>query len=194
MTTAGPGGRLLLLVRHGESVWNTLGRVQGQHPAPGLTARGRRQAAEAANRLGPAVPDRLLTSDASRARETAAVIGDAVGLVPEVMPLLRERHWGWFQGRPRAEAERYESLLEDGEPLPGGESRRDVADRLTRLLVSAGLEPGGAPVVLVTHGDLIRVAVQMLLGAGPATPPVNGSVTALPLRGLTRRAAGVPGR
>jgi probable phosphoglycerate mutase len=84
----------LLLVRHGESTWNLVGRVQGQPASPELTERGRRQAADAgAELLGRGIR-RLLTSDLVRPRQSAEIIGGALGFEPEATPILRERHYG----------------------------------------------------------------------------------------------------
>lgn len=160
----------LLLVRHGESTWNVAGRMQGQTAGPALTDRGRRQAVEAAAQLLAFGAARLLTSDLVRARQTAAVIGMALGLEPEPDPLLRERHYGTWQGVDSADVIRATRSLPDHERVPGGESRVDVRQRWANLVTALGLVRG--PVVLVTHGNLIVEAA-----GGPL--PENGSVTHL---------------
>lgn len=160
----------LLLVRHGESTWNAVGRIQGQATGPELTELGRRQAAAAAVRLLQARPRRLLTSDLDRARQSAEIIGGVLGLEPEPEPLLRERHYGTWQGRSSSVAVLAAAGLADHQPLPGGESRVDVRRRWRTLLPQLRGEPG--PVVLVTHGVLIAEAT------GGAVPD-NGSVTRL---------------
>jgi probable phosphoglycerate mutase len=158
----------LLLVRHGESTWNLVGRVQGQTASPELTERGRRQAADAgAELLGRGIR-RLLTSDLVRARQSAEIIGGALGLEPEATLILRERHYGIWQGRDSAEAVPVARSLADHEPLPGGESLADVRRRWGTLV--ARLRGADGPVVLVTHGSLIAEV------AGAAQPD-NGSIT-----------------
>jgi broad specificity phosphatase PhoE len=57
------------------------------------------------------------------------------------------------------------------DPLPQGESREDVLNRLRRLLPTLG--PG--PVVLVTHGDVIAAAMTLLTSSTDG-PPANGCV------------------
>ena len=57
----------LLLVRHGQSEWNALGKMQGHADSP-LSAEGRKQARNAARRLG--VFDLIISSDLQRASET----------------------------------------------------------------------------------------------------------------------------
>ena len=162
----------LLLVRHGESTWNAAGRMQGQTASPALTDRGRRQAVEAGAQLLARGAERLLTSDLVRARQTAAIIGTTLRLEPEVNPLLRERHYGTWQGRDSAEAIRATRSLPEHERVPGGESLLDVRQRWATLL--AALRGIRGPVVVVTHGDLVVEAA-----GGPL--PENGSVTRLML-------------
>ncbi|MPZ63179.1 MAG: histidine phosphatase family protein [Propionibacteriales bacterium] len=159
----------LLLVRHGESTWNAAGRVQGQTASPELTDLGRRQAAAVAAKLLGRGPRRLLTSDLVRARQSAEIIGKALRLEPEADPLLRERHYGAWQGMNIADAVRVARSLADHQRLPGGgESLIDVRRRWRTLL--AELRGALGPVVLVTHGNLIAEAVG-------AADPKNGSVT-----------------
>ena len=67
------------LVRHGQSTWNLQHRVQGQRDEPALTVLGRRQAVDAARELVGARPVRLLTSDLTRAVQTAGIIGRSSG-------------------------------------------------------------------------------------------------------------------
>lgn len=157
----------LLLVRHGQSTWNAAGRVQGQTMSPELTDLGRRQASVVAARLLERRPRRLLTSDLVRARETARIIGEVLGLEPEHDPLLRERHYGAWQGGPLGDAVRVARSLADHEPLPGGESLVDVRHRWQRL--AAGLRGLPGPVVLVTHGNVIA-------DAAGAADPANGAI------------------
>jgi broad specificity phosphatase PhoE len=162
----------LLLVRHGESTWNAAGRMQGQTVSPELTECGRRQAVEAGAQLLARGAERLLTSDLVRARQTAAIIGTTLRLEPEVNPLLRERHYGNWQGSDSGEAILATRSLPDHERVPGGESLLDVRRRWATLL--AGLRGICGPVVVVTHGNLIVEAAGVPL-------PRNGSVIRLML-------------
>lgn len=166
----------LLLVRHGESTWNAAGRMQGQTVSPELTERGRRQAVEAGAQLLARGAERLLTSDLVRARQTAAIIGTTLRLEPETDPLLRERHYGTWQGSDSAEAIRATRSLPEHERVPGGESLLDVRQRWATLL--AALRGVRGPVVVVTHGDLIVEAAGVPL-------PQNGSVLRLTLNQST---------
>jgi broad specificity phosphatase PhoE len=169
VTGSHPG---VLLVRHGESTWNRAGMVQGQTAHPRLTRRGRAQARAVAATLAPVGVTRILTSDLRRATQTAAIMGRALRVVPEPTPVLRERHWGTWQGRRRAAAEAHARMLAPDEPLPDGESVVDVRQRVVALLRDLA-RPTGV-VVLVTHGDVIA----SLLGTRTVT---NASTHRVPL-------------
>jgi len=88
----------LLLVRHGETDWNAEGRLQGHTDRP-LNDFGRRQAAALAERLADDDIDAVYASDLARARETAEILADRLGLAVVTDPDLRERNWGQL-GRP----------------------------------------------------------------------------------------------
>ena len=93
----------LLLVRHGESEWNALGKWQGQANPP-LTDQGRRQAQQAAGVLGAF--DAIVASTLQRAAETAAIISEVMGVGPVLVEEdLQERSAGPWQGLTRVEIE-----------------------------------------------------------------------------------------
>lgn len=87
----------IYLVRHGESQWNILKRIQGQRDIP-LTHRGLNQAHLIGNRLVGEKIDRIYSSDLKRAYTTAKIIGDKIGL--EVIPMkeFREINFGIWEG------------------------------------------------------------------------------------------------
>lgn len=183
------------LVRHGQSTWNREGRLQGQTNYPSLTDLGRRQAATAAATLcgrldGPAI---LWSSDLVRAVMTASAIGTRLGLPVHHDEALREQSLGRLEGRLAR------SLTP--EPTPpgshvgdirwgGGESTADVYRRVGRFLTRELVHPTiWAPhIILVSHGDTIRVAQAWLLGRGPRDLEreeiPNGSVTSVRFKGL----------
>ncbi|AQA06071.1 hypothetical protein BVC93_02595 [Mycobacterium sp. MS1601] len=146
-------------VRHGESTWNRLGLMQGQTRWPALTADGVRQAHAAAETLMPHAPALVISSDLRRAAETADIIGGRLDVPVRYTPLLRERCWGIFEGRPVADGHRAEAALSADEALPHGEARNDVARRLRSLLERLTTDAG--PLVAVTHGDVLREAISM---------------------------------
>src|SRR5690606_40076504 len=98
-----PGMTHLLLCRHGQSTWNAAGRWQGQADPP-LSDLGRLQAQHAAKAVGAV--DLIVASDLERARDTALIIAEAIGVGPVVIePDLRERDAGEWSGLTREEIE-----------------------------------------------------------------------------------------
>jgi broad specificity phosphatase PhoE len=164
--------RRLLLLRHGQSTWNADGRWQGQADVP-LSTLGEAQAREAAAKLSAGDFDRLISSHLQRARRTAEILGEALGLAVEIDPELREIDVGEWQGLTRDEIRaRAPGALADwsdgrSESTPGGELRADLTERarLALLRAAAASSPGDR-VLLVSHGALIR-NLDRLLGLVP---------------------------
>ncbi|MCC4907444.1 histidine phosphatase family protein [Microbacterium sp. cx-59] len=157
----------LILVRHGETDWNRARRIQGSTDIP-LNDTGRAQARDTALRLRDEVdPEtvRLVSSDLSRARETAEIIGAELGLDgPRTYPELRERGYGDAEGETDVVfAERWGPW--PTAQVPNAESREDVRARalrgLTRVVSDARSEsaPGESTVIVVAHGALIREVI-----------------------------------
>lgn len=154
----------LVLLRHGPTAWNAMGRIQGRYDEP-LSSDGR--AAVTGWRL-PSELDgsRWLTSPLARTRETARLLGFADAAVD---PRLAEMHWGAWEGErlpdlrarlgPALAANEARGL--DFRP-PGGESPRDVQSRLAPLL--AEIAATGHPTVAVTHRGVIRAVLSLATG------------------------------
>ena len=151
-----------LLTRHGQSEWNALGRWQGQADPP-LTDLGRRQAHEAARSLGSV--DGIWASDLQRAAETAAIIGDDMGVGPVVVDAdLRERDAGEWTGLTRAEIEqRYPGYLPDGRRPASWESDEQLVARAQRALRRIADAIPGGDVLVITHAGVV-FAVERHLG------------------------------
>ena len=171
-----PRASQLLVVRHGQSVWNAENRWQGQADPP-LSDLGEEQAREAATRLGGMRFSSVVTSDLQRARRTAEILAEALGLDVRLEPGLREIDVGDWTGLTRAEIEaRWPGELADwsegrSESPLGGETRTHLAERarstLTRL--AAGVPPGDR-LLVVSHGALIR-NLDRVLGLEPQSMP-----------------------
>ena len=158
----------LLLVRHGESEWNALGKWQGQANPP-LTDQGRRQAQQAAGVLGAF--DAIVASTLQRAAETAAIISEVMGVGPVLVEEdLQERSAGPWQGLTRADIEQgWPGALESGFRPPGYELDDRVLERAHGALLRVVEATAGADEVLVvTHGGVIY-AVE----GGAAIPMVR---------------------
>lgn len=159
-----------ILVRHGETDWNRLGRIQGWLDSP-LNARGIAQAESVAARLQREPFDRLVCSDLGRARSTAEIIAARTGRRAQADARLRERHYGIFQGMTRDEAraahpEAYaEYDAEDVEhAMPGGESMRACFERNLACLEELASCHAGEHIVVVAHGGVLDGLHRHALG------------------------------
>jgi broad specificity phosphatase PhoE len=160
----------LLLVRHGQSVWNADGRWQGQADPP-LSALGEEQAAAAAERVDGV--GAIHTSDLVRARRTAEILGGRLGLEPVVDARLRERHAGEWEGHTRKEIEAaWPGYLDRGRRPPGWEPDESVLARAVAALTAIADTHTGDTLV-VTHGGVLRV-VERHLGADDGQFPNLG--------------------
>jgi broad specificity phosphatase PhoE len=174
--------KLLYLVRHGETDWNSAGRWQG-HTDIALNERGREQARRVAIVLRGTALAGIVSSDLVRARETAQIIAQQLGMeLAYVDPTLRERAFGPFEGLTREEcarlhAQAWRAWRQDQVAPPGAEDRPTLAARvaigLRRAAEEVAREDAGA--LVVTHGGALRAAVRNALGAEP--PPIaNGAI------------------
>lgn len=145
----------LLLVRHGQSEWNAIGRWQG-HADPALSELGRRQATVAAGSVGAV--DGIISSDLIRAAETAAIIAQQVGVGPVILDArLRERDVGEWSGLTRVQIEkRWPGWLEEGRLPEGFEETERVLARVLDAFETIRATTVGGSFLVVTHGGVIR--------------------------------------
>jgi broad specificity phosphatase PhoE len=158
------------LVRHGESTWNSVGRFQGGLDTP-LSPRGHAQAAALADGLTLTRFEALYTSPLSRARETAAACGAALGLEPVALDSLREVGLGDWEGLTletvlAQDGERYGRWLEApvDHPPPGGEPMVSLAGRVGAALAELCSQHPEGRVLVISHGGAISSAVCGWLG------------------------------
>ncbi|MCG5053432.1 MAG: histidine phosphatase family protein [Myxococcales bacterium] len=181
--------RTLYLTRHGETDWNREMRWQG-HTDIALNAQGRAQARGLADRLDGLGIARIMASDLARARETAEIVAQRLG-VPEVHVdhRLRERSFGVFEGLTRSEvALRYPKEWADYQDdkhvtPPGAEPHALVVARVRAALLDVATSPfGEAPALIVSHGGALRVLLAAV--TGQIIPPVpNAAVYELHVEG-----------
>jgi broad specificity phosphatase PhoE len=163
----------LVLVRHGRTEWNRVGRAQGHADVP-LDELGLEQAATAARQLASYQPAFLWSSDLTRARQTAAAISALTGHDVVLDKRLREYDVGIRQGLTFDEfAERFPDVFaqwQSGEitRLPGWESDDEVEQRMTAVLNDAAdaLGPGETGIV-VGHGAALKTGILSFFGAPP---------------------------
>lgn len=187
--------RRLVLLRHGQTDFNAEARMQG-HLESRLTAAGIAQAEAAAPVVAALGPDRILSSDLSRALDTATVVGAATGLPVKVDPRLRETHLGEWQGLTVQEVDlgwpgaiaRWRS--DPAWAPPGGESRIEVVRRSRPVVDELDEEYADNPlgiVVVVAHGGMIAGLVCGLLGLPTSTWPSIGGLGNCRWASLARR-------
>jgi probable phosphoglycerate mutase len=152
----------LTLVRHGETEWSRSGQHTGTTDVP-LTEQGRTLATKLEAALRGQAYALVLTSPLSRARDTAAIAGFGDAIVDDDLrewdygeyeglttPQIRERRPGWF-------------LWEDG--VPGGETIKQVAARVDRVIAKVRAQDGDA--LLFAHGHLLRILSARWLDEDP---------------------------
>jgi broad specificity phosphatase PhoE len=186
--------RRLVLWRHGESDYNVAQRMQGQLDSQ-LTDAGLDQACRAARSLAQLKPEVLMTSDLSRAGDTAAVLAAQTGMPLWADQRLRETHLGTWQGLTHAEVE---ALCPGGVQTwrgdpewapPGGETRVEVAARAAPVVAELDAV-GHESAVLCTHGGLIAGLTPLLLGLPVSVWSVFGSISNCHWTVLLRRGSG----
>jgi len=171
-------GQPIYLLRHGETQWNTVGRIQGQKDSP-LTALGERQATAIGDLLAAIIPDRqsidIVASPLGRTRQTALIVCRALTLEPERLRFddrLQEVTWGIYDGLTRAEMTAREPDFFVRRAAdhwrfvpPNGESYAMAAERLGAWLAA---QHPRRPLVVVTHGMSGRILRGLYVGSSPA--------------------------
>jgi probable phosphoglycerate mutase len=162
----------LILIRHGETDANRELRFQGHIDVP-LNDIGHEQARRLALRLERESVQRLVSSDLTRARQTAAPAALQLGM--EIVPsaTLREQHFGVVEGmradeirsqHPRA----WEDWLQfrEDHAMPEGESPRQFHARIMDALASIAVAHAGQRVLIVTHGGVLDMVWRTARGLG----------------------------
>lgn len=161
----------LYLVRHGQTEWNALGRLQGQLDSP-LTARGIEQAQGMAAELDGLGIDRIVSSPLGRASCTAEIIADRLGVPVEHADELVEVHHGELAGLTWDEIDEEDAGIRAARgadrynwSFPGGESYATARLRAQAFLTSLD---EGTPVLAVAHEMIGRMLRAELLGLTPS--------------------------
>jgi broad specificity phosphatase PhoE len=156
------------LARHGQTAYNFEGRFQGQQAIP-LDDTGRAQARELAERAAAYGFAALWCSPLLRARETADIVGQGIGLAPLEDARLMETDAGDWTDRSFAEVhaeapERFNAFVtvDPAFAFPGGESFAEQDVRVAAAI--AEIERGALPALVVCHGMVIRAALDTRAG------------------------------
>lgn len=158
----------LALIRHGETVWNRAGRVQGTTDSP-LSALGRAQAKAVGAAIAASI-DVLIASDLGRAHDTARAIAAEGQHDIALDPRLRERCYGVLEGHTWVEVEQKfpdawlrMTARDPAYAPPSGESANAFRDRVMDALHDIARAHQGRRVAIVTHGGVVGVLYRHVM-------------------------------
>ena len=174
----------LYFVRHSHSEANLKNVFSNRDESLALTERGSHEAAALADDFVGKSIDRVFTSPLLRARETAAVLGEATGAPVEVRPELCEYDMGELEGRSDPESwALYWAISDDWlkhgswhRKPPGGENLFEIRNRFLRFFDALRTEQSNASYVLVGHGGLYRCVLPFVLANVDFSFTVNNNL------------------
>ena len=182
----------LLCIRHAQSTMNAVGLWQGQAD-PSLSEEGREQARALAERLAEASLSVLVASNLRRAHETAEIAAQRLGIAAHLEPGLRELDVGEWSGLARDEIARrwpedFERFRAGDMDLRagGGETRRELRERVLAAIRSLQRRYRGEQIAVVTHLGVIRIL-------SPGIRILNGEFFRFDVATLARASATPPG-
>ena len=166
----------IILIRHGETEWNSQKRMQG-HSNSDLSLVGQAQI-QALGQWMKNVPfDHIYSSDSLRAKQTAEAITQFSGHELKIDLRLREKNLGVFEGLTSEEArERHPEVFRlfktagSKYVIDEGESTQQLQDRALEIVDEIRIKHPEERVLLVTHGGFIRVVMKHSLGLSLETP------------------------
>lgn len=182
---------MMTFIRHGETDANREKIVQGQLDSP-LNDTGRRQCGLLGTRIAgwQKPPTAVYASTLTRAAESAAIIGESLGLTPRQHPSLMEMSFGELEGKSRTDIEKshghnfLSEIFKDrhsADVVAGGESPAQVLARFTAIVAELRQEHPGpdAHIAVVSHGLALRNYFHELLGVPAGTPKFRLRNTAI---------------
>ena len=158
----------IIAIRHGETAWNALGRIQG-HTDIGLNDNGHAQAQQVAQALSGEALDAIYSSDLQRAWQTAQAIAAVTAAPLHAEPGLRERCFGSFEGssfaqiaqqQPQA-AELWRKRDVQFAPPDGGESLLQLQERIAAAVQRVAAAHIGGHIALVAHGGVLDMLYRL---------------------------------
>ncbi|MBI4667150.1 MAG: histidine phosphatase family protein [Nitrospinae bacterium] len=161
---------IVILVRHGATAATEEGKFCGRRDLP-LSNEGEHQAKSIAGMMALERPGRILSSPLARARQTAGITAQGLGLPVELAPELFEADFGEWDGlsfdevqkRYPGEYGRFRSL-DIGFAFPGGEPLADFCDRVRSAAEIIRGALGPKPVAVFSHGGVIRHLICEFMG------------------------------
>ena len=166
----------IILIRHGETEWNSQKRMQG-HSNSDLSEVGRGQIQALGELMKNVSFDHIYSSDSLRARQTAEAITQYSGHTLQFDQRIREKNLGVFEGLTSTEAkERHPEiyrLFKTAGPnyvIDEGESTQQLLERALEFIEEIRLRHPQERVVMVTHGGVVRVLMKHALGLSIDAP------------------------
>ncbi|MDG1486575.1 MAG: histidine phosphatase family protein [SAR324 cluster bacterium] len=166
----------IILIRHGETEWNSQKRMQG-HSNSDLSEVGREQIQALGELMKNVSFDHIYSSDSLRARQTAEAITQYSGHTLQFDQRIREKNLGVFEGLTSTEAkerhpEVYRLFKTAGANyvIDEGESTQQLLERALEFIEEIRLRHPQERVVMVTHGGVVRVLMKYALGLSIDSP------------------------
>ena len=145
------------LFRHGQTDWNINFLLQGITDVP-MNETGIAQVIQAREALLMQEWDVLLTSPLGRARHSAQLVAEVLGLELRIEELLVERSFGEAEG---LSYDQWREKFETMEEIPGVEPKHLVESRAVSLMEKIRIEHSGKRVLAVSHGAFIRSVIAI---------------------------------
>lgn len=166
----------IILIRHGETEWNSQKRMQG-HSNSNLSEVGRGQIQALGELMKNVSFDHIYSSDSLRARQTAEAITQYSGHTLQFDQRIREKNLGVFEGLTSTEAkERHPEIYRlfktagANYVIDEGESTQQLLERALEFIEEIRLRHPQERVVMVTHGGVVRVLMKHALGLSIDAP------------------------
>jgi probable phosphoglycerate mutase len=166
----------IILIRHGETDWNSQQRMQG-HSNSDLSEVGRGQIQALGELMKNVSFDHIYSSDSLRARQTAEAITQYSGHALQFDQRIREKNLGVFEGLTSTEAkERHPEIYRlfktagANYVIDEGESTQQLLERALEFIEEIRLRHPQERVVMVTHGGVVRVLMKHALGLSIDAP------------------------
>lgn len=161
---------LIYLLRHGENTANLTKEFSCRKVDYSLTPRGVLQVEQTAAFFKTQSIDAIYSSPLKRAAETAAFVGDSLGLPVTTLEALREINVGELEGTDDLSAawELHNDILQswfDGDAerrFPGGESQMELIARMRGALEQAVQGRDGQRIIFAAHGGIFRLTIEAL--------------------------------
>lgn len=155
-------------LRHGQTEWNTLKKIQGSGDSP-LTKKGREETDQWVKTIQKYHWDRIIASDLGRVKETVAILNSRLQLPVSFDQRLREQNWGDWEGLtiPYIKENYREDLARRvamgwNFSAPGGETRNAVKDRVLAALYESAIKWPGQKILVICHQGVVKSVLYFI--------------------------------